>query len=217
LNAVLCRSAGAATLLFYLCFSRTAVAAQEPVATPTAQQDGITAAATVEFLAGGALAFVTHEGGHLIVDGIFDAGPRIEGIHFGPVPFFAIAHRPDLSPRREFTVSSAGFWTQEATSEWLLTQHPDLRHERAAFKKGMLAFDVLTSVGYGVVAFAKAGPFERDTRGMADAIGVDERAIGAMVIAPAALDAYRYFQPHARWAVWASRAAKVGSVLLVLK
>jgi len=67
------------------------------------------------------------------------------------------------------------------------------------------------------VAIAKAGPFERDTRGMANAIGVDERAIGAVVIAPALLDAWRYLQPHARWAVWASRAVKVGSVLLVLK
>lgn len=171
----------------------------------------------MKFFAGGALAFVAHEGGHLIFDAAFDGEPRIEAVHFGPVPFFAIAHRPNLSPRREFTVSSAGFWTQEATSEWLLTKHPDLRHEHAAFAKGVLAFDVLTSVGYGIVAFARAGPFERDTRGMADAIGIDERAIGAMVMAPAVLDAYRYLRPHARWAVWASRAAKAGSVLLVLK
>ena len=169
------------------------------------------------FLAGGALAFVTHEGGHLLFDGLFDGHPRVEPVHFGPLPFFAIAHRPDLSPRREFIVSSAGFWTQEATSEWLLTRHPDLRHERAPLAKGALAFDVLTSAGYGLVAFAKAGPFERDTRGMAGASGVDERAIGAMVLAPAVLDAYRYFRPRDRWAVWASRATKVGRVLLVLK
>jgi hypothetical protein len=171
----------------------------------------------VKFLAGGALAFVTHEGGHLIFDAAFDAQPRLEGVHFGPVPFFAIVHRPNLSPRREFTVSSAGFWTQEATSEWLLTKHPNLRHEHAAFAKGVLAFDVLTSVGYGIVAFARSGPFERDTRGMANSIRIDEPAIGAMVVAPAVLDAYRYFRPADRWAVWASRAAKVGRVLLVVK
>jgi hypothetical protein len=171
----------------------------------------------VKFLAGGALAFVTHEGGHLLFDAAFDAAPQVERVHFGPLPFFAIAHRSGLSPRREFTISSAGFWTQEATSEWLLTTHPDLRREHAAFAKGALAFDVLTSIGYGVVAMAKAGPFERDTRGMADAIGVDERAIGALVIAPAVFDAYRYFRPHARWPVWASRAAKIGRVLLVVK
>ena len=38
-----------------------------------------------------------------------------------------------------------------------------------------------------------------------------------MVLVPALLDAYRYFNPDARWAAWASRGAKMGSVLLVLR
>jgi len=80
----------------------------------------------------------------------------------------------------------------------------------------VFAFDVLTSVGYGLVAFARAGPFERDTRGMSQ-IGVSEPAIGAIVIAPALLDAYRFFHPESTWAKWAARAAKVGGVFLVLK
>ncbi len=121
-----------------------------------------------------------------------------------------------VSPREEFVISSAGFWTQEATAEWLLTRHADLRHERAPFAKGALAFDVLTSIGYGTVAMFEAGPAERDTRGMS-LIGVDERAIGAMVMAPAVLDAYRYVRPGSRWAPWASRGVKLASVLLVLK
>jgi hypothetical protein len=49
------------------------------------------------------------------------------------------------------------------------------------------------------------------------AIGVNERAIGALIMLPAGLDAYRYFFPDARWAKWASRAAKVATVLLVVK
>jgi len=81
----------------------------------------------------------------------------------------------------------------------------------------LLAFNVLNSAGYACVAFARAGPFERDTRGMAGSIDVDERAIGALVLAPAVLDAVRYFKPDARWAKWVSRGAKVGSVLLVVK
>ena len=72
-------------------------------------------------------------------------------------------------------------------------------------------------MGYGAVGMFKAGPVERDTRGMASAIGVDERIIGAIVMAPALLDAYRYVRPESRWAVWASRTVKTGSVLLVLK
>lgn len=204
-------------LAICLSFLPIAAGAQQPATDSQPEPEGNAAVETVKFLAGGALAFVTHEGGHLVLDAAFDGHARLETVHFGPVPFFAITHRPDLSPRREFMVSSAGFWTQEATSEWLLTTHPDLRHERASLAKGVLAFDVLTSVGYGLVAFAEAGPFERDTRGMASAIGVNERAIGAMVIAPAVFDAYRYFRPRERWAVWASRAAKAGRVLLVLK
>ena len=171
----------------------------------------------MKFLAGGALGLGLHEGGHLVFDGIFDASPRIEGIRFGPVPFFAVSHRGDLSPRREFTISSAGFWMQDLSSEWLLTRRPLLRAERAPLTKGVLAFNVLNSVGYACVAFARAGPFERDTRGMAQSSGVDERAIGALVLVPAVLDAIRYFKPGARWAKWASRAAKAGSVVLVAK
>ena len=170
----------------------------------------------VEFLAGGAVAFVVHEGGHLFFDTVFDTKPFVETVHFGPIPFFAVSHET-ATPKQEFVVSSAGFWTQEATSEWLLTRRPDIRHEHAPFAKGVLAFDVLTSIGYGTVAMFKAGPVERDTRGMASGIGIDERYIGAMVMAPAVLDAYRYVRPESRWAPWVSRAVKIGSVLLVLK
>jgi len=172
---------------------------------------------SVKFLAGGGLGLVIHESGHLIFDVAFDADPRITGVRFGPFPFFAITHRSDMSPRGEFTISSAGFWMQDIGSEWLLTKRPSLRDEHAPIEKGVLAFNVLNSTGYAFVAFARAGPFERDTRGMAQSIGVDERAIGAMVLAPAVLDAIRYFNPDARWAKWASRAAKIGSVLLVMK
>src|SRR5437879_6054138 len=95
----------------------------------------------------GAALLVLHESGHLAWDVAFDARPRVYGVHFGPFPFFALAHRGDLSPRREFTISSAGFWVQEATDEWLLTRRPRLRGEDAPFAKGLLAFNVLNSVG----------------------------------------------------------------------
>lgn len=171
----------------------------------------------MKFLAGGAIAFAMHEGGHLVFDAVFDAKPRVKGVSFGPFPFFAIVHRADLSRRRELAVSSAGFWVQNGTNEWLLTRRPTLRQDHAPWAKGVIAFNVITSIGYGTVAFARAGPFERDTRGIAEAARIDERAVGAIVMAPAILDAYRYYRPSARWAAWASRALKVGSVLLVLK
>src|SRR2546423_1441165 len=82
---------------------------QEQAARPPAPR----VADVATFLAGGALALGLHEGGHLIFDVVFDAHPKITHVQFGPFPFFAISHRSDLSPRREFTVSSAGFWVQE--------------------------------------------------------------------------------------------------------
>jgi hypothetical protein len=175
------------------------------------------ASSAMTFLGGAALAFGLHETGHLIWDIAFDAHPGVRKVTYGPIPFFAIVHRGDLSPRREFTVSSAGFWVQEATDDWLLTARPGLRDERAPFAKGMLAFNILTSIGYSIVAMTRSGPYERDTRGMAQAIGLDERTIGLVVLAPAVLDAYRYYRPESRWARWASRAVKVGGVMLILK
>ena len=171
----------------------------------------------MKFVAGGVFGLAMHETGHLIFDAAFDAKPRLSAVRFGPLPFFAISHRNDLSPRREFTISSAGFWVQEATDEWLLTRRPSLRDEHAWGMKGLLAFNVLNSVGYALVAFAKAGPPERDTRGMSDSIGIDERAIGAIVLTPAILDTYRYLNRGSRWAAWTSRAVKIGSVALVMK
>jgi hypothetical protein len=214
---VLYRASRIAAIVCLLLFTARSVCAQPASTDEPAQPDGNAAVDTVKFLAGGALGLAMHESGHLIFDAIFDAKPRVIGVHFGPFPFFAITHRSDVSARREFTISSAGFWVQEATDEWLLTKRPTLRDERAWGVKGLLAFNVLNSVGYAFVAFAKAGPAERDTRGMADSIGVDERVIGAIVLAPAVLDGYRYFNRGSGWAAWTSRAVKVGSVLLVLK
>ena len=220
MNAVLFRRIFLLVVAFITSFLPVSVAAQASSGgdPPTsARADEHPVRDTVEFLAGSAIGLGMHEGGHLLFDAVFDARPRIAGVHFGPIPFFAITHRNDLSPRREFTISSAGFWVQEVSNEWLLTRRPALRQEHAPLAKGLFAFNVLNSVGYAFVAFARAGPLERDTRGIAASIGIDERAVGALVLAPALLDAYRYFRPDTRWAKWGSRSAKVGSVLLVLK
>ena len=170
----------------------------------------------VRFLAGGAAGLAIHESGHVASALAFSASPGLKRVSFGPFPFFAITHH-QLPRRREFIVSSAGFWFQHIGSEAILTSVPDLRHRRAPFLKGILAFDVLTSVGYAATAMAKAGPLERDTRGMAMFSGTKEPLVGAMVLAPAVCDAWRYFKPHSRTAAWSSRAAKAGLMLLVLK
>ena len=160
---------------------------------------------------------MAHEGGHLLFDTIFDANATVKKVSFHGIPFFAITHDGGLSPRKEFVIDSAGFWVQEATNEIILSQRPNLRRESAPFTKGVVAFNVLTSVAYAGAAFARTGPAERDTRGMADALGWKEPYVGLLILAPAVLDMVRYFNPDARWAVWGSRASKAFSVVLVFK
>ncbi len=168
-------------------------------------------------LLGGAAGLASHEAGHLIANWAFDQKVVVKKVDFEGIPFFALSHAPELSPRREYVVSSAGFWAQYLYSEQILTHHPNLKNEESPVRKGMLTFHVATSFIYAGAAFAKGGPYERDTRGMAASRRLSERWIGAMVLAPAVLDAVRYFNPEARWAAWASRGAKIGTVLLVIK
>ena len=75
---------------------------------------------------------------------------------------------------------------------------------------------MLASVAYAGAAFARTGPVERDTRGMADALRWKEPYVGLLILIPAVLDAVRYYHPEARWAAWGSRAAKIGGVVLIV-
>lgn len=190
-------------------------------AQPPAEQEPASsehpAASFAKLLAGGATAFVAHESGHLLFDAIFDAHPYVKKVDFHGFPFFAVTHDAGLSPKQEFVIDSAGFWVQHATNEIILSRRPNLRNEHAPFVKGMVTFNVLASVAYAGAAFARTGPAERDTRGMADALRWKEPWVGAILLVPAILDTVRYFHPDARWAAWGSRGAKVGMVLLVFR
>jgi hypothetical protein len=194
------------------------------VLTPAAQADAGTrpdrrkgAVAFAKYFGGGAVAFGVHEGGHVLFGKLFGATPGIKKVHFGPLPFFAITQDGYLSPREQYVVSSAGFWTQHLTSEAILSMRPNLRHQRAPLLKGMLAFDILASVAYASAAFAEQGPYERDTRGMSAELRVSERWVGGLILAPALLDAWRYLHPESKWAVWLSRGIKIGGVVLVVR
>jgi hypothetical protein len=176
-----------------------------------------TAGRTAKFLFGAAAGLGLHESSHVLFDGLFGVRPTLKKVDFGGIPFLAVTHPAGLPPRKEFTIASAGFWMQHLSSEIILTRHARLRDERAPARKGLLAFNVLASVAYGTAAMAKAGPVERDTRAMASTLGVNEAWAGGLVLAPAGLDAWRYFHPEARWAKWISRGVKIGLVLLVVR
>jgi hypothetical protein len=170
----------------------------------------------VRFFAGAALGLGFHESAHVIADEAFGADPGVRKVSAGFIPFFAITHEP-VTPTKEFIISSAGFWAQHVGSDIVLSRHPQLREEHAPVLKGLLAFNLVTSVIYSGAAFVRRGPLERDTRGMALSADVDEPWIGMTVLAPAVLDAARYYRPNSRVLRWASRAAKVGGVLLIFK
>jgi hypothetical protein len=174
------------------------------------------AAAIGGFLGGVVVGFGAHESGHLLFDVIFDADPGLKRVEFHGIPFFAITHT-SVSPREEFAISSAGFWVQHATNEWLLTKRPRLRQDASPFTRGVFTFNVGVSAMYSIAAFAQTGPDERDTLGMAVPARVPEPWIGALILGPAVLDTWRYFHPDARWPVWLSRAMKIGGVLLILR
>jgi hypothetical protein len=186
-------------------------------AAPALAQQDSTASRFGKVLLGGAAGLGLHEAGHLVANWAFEEKVVVKKVDYKGIPFFALSHAPDLSPRREYVVSSAGLWTQYLYSEHILTHHPNLKEEESPFRKGLLSFHVVTSLVYAGAALGRTGPIERDTRGMAASRRLDERWIGVMVLAPALLDVYRYFNADARWATWASRGVKMGSVVLVLR
>jgi hypothetical protein len=190
--------------------------ARQPDPAPTTVEHR-TASAFGTFLGGAAVGLAAHESGHLLFDGIFDANPGIKKVSFHGIPFFAITHDSGLSPREEFVIDSAGFWVQEATNELILSRRPNLRHEHAPFLKGLFVFNVGASIAYAGAAFARTGPPERDTRGMADALRWKEPYVGLLILIPAVLDAIRFYHPDQKWAAWGSRAAKIGGVVLIAR
>jgi hypothetical protein len=202
-------------VLLTLTSSAAVVRAQDAIPPAADDQPSIGKRAAL-FLAGGATGLALHESAHLVADAAFGEKPGLKKVDFHGIPFFAITHRSGLPRRKEFTISSAGFWMQHAENEWLLSG-PRPARRRGPFAKGVLTFNVLTSAAYAGAAFAKTGPAERDTRGMAESARVDERWIGALLLAPAALDAWRYFHPGSKWATWSSRGVKIGMAVLIVR
>jgi hypothetical protein len=173
----------------------------------------------LRFLAGGATGLIVHELGHLATGAAFEADPGFKRLDYGPVPFFAITHDA-VSRRREYLISSSGFFAQHVANEWLLGADPSLRGSRAPFKKGWLTFNLGTSALYTAAALGRFGPPERDTKGMALTAGPDglpEPVIGVLILVPAVLDGLRYAQDDPAWARWTSRAVKAGLVLLAVR
>jgi len=170
-----------------------------------------------EFFNGAFTGFLGHECGHLIANTALNTNFHLKGVKFAVIPFFTIEPGRELSPREHYITASAGFNAQHIINEWLLVRHPNLREEDKPFLKGLGTFNFWLTVGYAATAFAGYGPGERDTKGMADSLGWSEDSIGALILAPTLLDAYRYKHPQAKWAKHASRVTKLLIIGLALE
>src|SRR5687767_5853594 len=94
--------------------------ASVPQATAASPAEESPKVAFAKFIAGGAVGTALHEAGHLA----------------------AGWDRYNVSRRHAIAVRSAGFWSQYLTSEIVFIGHPQLRSERAPFRKGVLASHV---------------------------------------------------------------------------
>ena len=65
---------------------------------------------------------MAHELSHVAANVAFGSSVSIRRVEFHGIPFFAVAHPPSVTRRQEYVISSAGFWSQHASSERLLTR-----------------------------------------------------------------------------------------------
>lgn len=160
-------------------------------------------------LLGALVGFVSHEGGHLFLDGVLRTHPTFEPVHLGPLPFFAIQPNDIRTERQLYAISMMGFLVEGIYTETILTRREDLVQRHKPFLEGMLAFHAVLDVSYAITGFAGIGPPQSDVNSMARAAGIPPWAVSLMLIAPVAFDIVRYADPDSRWAPWVSRAARV--------
>jgi hypothetical protein len=177
------------------------------------------------FAGGAVTALAAHESCHLLTNWATGNQPGFEPVTFiGFIPYFAIvpaircrggvcrkhdgesfgAGRPGL-----YTIVSAGIQCQHYEDEVILTHRAGLRMDSAPFRKGMLAFNTLLSIGYVLANWTGVEPVDGDIRGIYRDGGAPRFLLSSMVLGIAAADIARYYYPRARWLAWLNRVAKV--------
>ncbi len=210
----------------------TPVALADPAPGGIPELTDVTPASVALTAAGFVTAFVVHEACHGVANLAMANVPTLEPVRFlGFLPFFAVS--PNIQcrdgtclrrggepfqpgpPGYAFIVSS-GILCQEITNEIILTEHPRIRYESAPFLKGMLLFNLATSVAYGIANLAGIEPPQGDLHALDTIGGIPHGVFAAVVLGTAALDVARYFLPDVGWLPWVSRGSKVVTVGLVV-
>jgi hypothetical protein len=163
------------------------------------------------FLLGAGAGYAAHEMGHMFTDLML--GKRVDFVetHLGPFPFFAIQPCCNLSNQELYVIASAGFLTQDVSSELILWISPRIRSQRHAFLKGVLALDIGLSLGYAISGFLpnRYVPAQSDVASMSRALGVPPWQVGLMLLVPAMVDTYRYLVPNSVWAPYVGVQSKL--------
>lgn len=160
------------------------------------------------FAGGAASAFIVHEVSHLTMDLFAGKTVKVEKVKLGPFPFFSLTACCNLSRQEEYAIASAGFVSQNISSELILWMTPRLRAQRHAFLKGVLMFDVALSLGYAITGFGNLGPPSSDVQSMARALQMQPWKVGVALTIPAVVDFVRYFFPDWTWAPYVSLGSK---------
>lgn len=220
-------------LLAALCPPGAAAAAESaplstaalPPSPEPAPEPGIRWKSAAAFAGGAATAFAAHESCHLFANLAFGNTPHLESVSFlGFVPFFSIASGVSCvggrctnrdgqpfgaGPRGLFTILSAGLQCQHLEDEVILTHEPSLRFVEAPFRKGMLAFNTLTSMGYVLANWLSVEPPAGDLSSIYRNTAAPRTFMNVMLLGVVALDLARYFYPDVAWLPWASRISKL--------
>ncbi len=176
------------------------------------------------FVGGVATSFLIHESGHLLANLVLGNTPRIRPVKFMKlVPFFTISPkaycvrrqclRDDGSrfrpgPEGLYFIVSAGIHLQHISNDLLLSFEPDLRFKNAPFRKGMLAFNLITSFGYSLANWLTIEPSAGDLSAMDKIVPYHRGLVAFTVFFAAVFDLARYYNPDNPWIPWISRGTK---------
>jgi hypothetical protein len=115
--------------------------------------------------------------------------------------------------RRHALIAYSGILFQNLANEYLLTKDPYLIDRDDPFKKGMFWGNIIVP---GFYTFQGYDDPNSDLKLLQQDLGWDRWAINTMVLAPLAIDLYRYYHPEKKKLRRYARIAKILPVLIIL-
>jgi len=115
--------------------------------------------------------------------------------------------------RRHAVIAYSGILFQNLANEYLLTKDPHLIDRDDPFKKGMFWGNIIVP---GFYTFQGYDDPNSDLKLLQQDLGWGRWAINTMVLAPLAIDLYRYYHPENKKLRRYARIAKILPVIIIL-